>query len=108
MTQRFELILNSNSERPICLGMTDWPDENGHIVSASDTVSYTVNGATYPMRDSAAQDRGSAAVRRLAPGGTFTAFIGFDQFPAAAFAADGGGLLNLNLRPAFCDSGGAR
>jgi hypothetical protein len=105
MAQRFELTLSSRSERPLCLGMTDWPDEHGQIVLAGDNVSYTVNGVTYPMRNSTAQDRGSAGVRRVEPRGSLTGFIGFDQFPAAAFAADGGGELSLELRPAFCDSG---
>ena len=105
MNQRFDLTLTSKSERPLCVGMADWPDEHGHIVLASDNVSYTVNGATYPMRNSTAQDRGTAAVREVAPGGTLTGFNGFDQVPAAAFAADGGGQLDLSLRPAFCDSG---
>jgi hypothetical protein len=100
----FKLTLTSlNTERDLCVGAAEWPDERGRLEGAADFVALLVNGQGYAMRDSGEQC-GQACVRRISPGASLEGSIGYDQFVPEAFD-EGPHTLDFGAQPYFCDSG---
>jgi hypothetical protein len=101
----FHLTLTSlNTERDLCVGGAEWPDERGRLEGAADFVSLQANGQGYAMRDSGEQC-GEACVRHIAPGASLEGSIGYDQFVPEAFDGTGPHTLEFSAQPYFCDSG---
>jgi hypothetical protein len=100
----FKLTLTSlNTERDLCVGGAEWPDERGRLEGAADFVSLHSNGQGYAMRDSG-ELCGEACVRRIAPGASLDGIIGYDQFAPEAFDSPEH-TLDFGAQPYFCDSG---
>ena len=79
---RFILTVKSTDPRPMCLYTDKWPNRLGQLHFGSTWVSLTARGVTLRAHDSNfGVCRGDASCYiYLPPGGTLTAFIGYEQF----------------------------
>jgi len=101
----FKLTLTSlNTERDLCVGAAEWPDERGRLEGAADFVSLHANGQGYAMRDSGEQC-GLACVRTIAPGASLEGIISYAEFVPEAFDGPGPRRLDFGAQAYFCDTG---
>jgi hypothetical protein len=82
--QRFELYLNSRSDRQLCIQQDVWPNSLGQLHFAGGQVYVTIDGTRYPIRDRnlgycvPTEEYGCYHV--IPPGGKLSGFIAFSEF----------------------------
>jgi hypothetical protein len=78
--RRFDLILVSHDDRPICISHGGWPDGSGHVNWGSRDVKIESRGSVFPSRD---WDFGYCAgecMTQIPAHGTLEGFINYEEF----------------------------
>lgn len=82
--RRFELVLRSLSNQPICLDYEDWPNANGEMHFASDWVYIMVNNKKYPLAvsnfGSCVRNKPNACLLPIASGQELRGHLNFYNF----------------------------
>jgi len=77
---RFDLVIFSHDDRPICISHGGWPNEAGHVDWGSQDVKVESHGRTLAARD---WDFGYCigdCTTRIPPHGTLKGFINYEEF----------------------------
>jgi hypothetical protein len=86
--KRFLIVLKSLDNRPLCLGVEQWPDQLGQLDTGSRRARVTSSEGTFLARDASfGYCAGDACVLHVAPGSTLKGFIGYAEFGSAAAIA---------------------
>lgn len=78
---RFVVNLISLDDRPLCLGVDQWPNELGQLDTGSKRATLKSDEGAYPARnENFGYCVGDACIIHVAPGSTLTGFIGYKEF----------------------------
>jgi hypothetical protein len=88
--KRFELHLNSKTERALCFQTYSWPNALGQLHFAGSSVHVTVNNTDYPIQDRnfgyCVPVNDLDCYKVLPVGGSVYGFIAFSEFDQAMYA----------------------
>lgn len=88
--RRFELHLNSKTDRALCFHIQQWPNALGQLHYAGESVHVIVNNVDYPIRDRnfgyCAPTKNLDCQEVLPVGGSVYGFIAFSEFDQAMYA----------------------
>lgn len=88
--KRFELHLNSKTNRALCFHHDSWPNLGGQLHFASNSVHVTVNNIDYPIHDRnfglCVPTKSLDCYKVLPVGGSVYGFIAFSEFDQAMCA----------------------
>lgn len=78
---RFVVNLISLDNRALCLGVDQWPNEQGQLDTGSKRATLKSTEGAYPARnENFGYCVGQACIIRVPPGSTLTGFIGYREF----------------------------
>jgi hypothetical protein len=105
--RRFELHVNSNTDRALCVSDASWPDSLGRLHFAAGRVHVTVDGSKYPIREHnlgicmSTDLYGCVVV--IPPSGAIYGFIPFSEFDPE-MSADSSAVreLSFEVAPMVC------
>jgi hypothetical protein len=84
--KRFVLTLKSLDQRPLCIGVGQWPNAEGQLDFGSSWVTVESPEGTYRPRDHNFGYCPDCEIH-IAPGSTLTGFINYEEFGDAAIIA---------------------
>jgi hypothetical protein len=78
---RFDLIILSHDDRPICISHGGWPDDSGHVDWGSQDVKVESRQRSFPARDwDFGYCENGECTTRIPPHGTLRGFINYEEF----------------------------
>lgn len=102
--QRFDLVLSSKSDKPLCLSKEAWPAEAGLPPGFDGATMTTSSGPNSLLPTGSAYCPGGCGEVRIEPGQQIKGIIGYSAFgDVAAIAAERSRSLAFRAQPYICD-----
>lgn len=100
----FEVELKSKAERPLCLPVEAWPNEQGHFTTGYEAATLTTSaGLSQPRAAMTAYCPGGCGEIRVEPGKKVRGAIAYSAFgDATAIASDPTRKLSFQVFPYYC------
>jgi len=103
--QRFDIELESQTSKPLCLSVDDWPNGLGEMHYSSGHVFARVGEQRYAIRDqNFGYCIGSRCSHRIEPGQRLRGLVSYAEFPGASLSGGSSDLI-FPLVPHFCARG---